>query len=239
MNEVCTFTGALGLAQHWIDRRLDPKGQRWVSACLLARVNFHDQAEAISLRGLAPELTVNTDEQEIYTVEEGAFFGNLSTDDEGPIDWNACRGEGQASGEFGGLALRDCTEEDPGNPGKTFCGFKLCRRLQRLHHGLPLPIRVQELRSGGRDLRRLSPRRRRRSLAEPAHLPGDHHQLRHRRVTTEGSGMILSANLATQRIAADPASNATYCFLNRVIMFQVPAQPFGMTNVSPGANSSR
>jgi hypothetical protein len=40
-----------------------------------------------------------------------------------PIDWNACRGEGQASGEFGGLALRDCTEEDPGNPGKTFCGF--------------------------------------------------------------------------------------------------------------------
>jgi len=83
VNEVCTFTGALGLAQHWIDRRLDPKGQRWVSACLLARVNFHDQAEAISLRGLAPELTVNTDEQEIYTVEEGAFFGNLSTDDEG------------------------------------------------------------------------------------------------------------------------------------------------------------
>ena len=37
VNEVCTFTGALGLAQHWIDRRLDPKGQRWVSACLLAR----------------------------------------------------------------------------------------------------------------------------------------------------------------------------------------------------------
>src|SRR6185436_7632546 len=59
----CTFHGALGLAQHWIDRRLDPKGQRWVSACLFARVNFHETAEAISLRGLAPELTLNGDEQ--------------------------------------------------------------------------------------------------------------------------------------------------------------------------------
>ena len=239
VNEVCTFTGALGLAQHWIDRRLDPKGQRWVSACLLARVNFHDQAEAISLRGLAPELTVSTDEQEIYTVEEEAFFGNLFTDDEGPIDWNACRGEGQASGEFGGLALRDCTEEDPGNPGKTFCGFNYAGDCRDYTPDFPSPYACKSFRSGGRDLRRLSPRRKRRSLAEPAHLPGDHHQLGHRRVTTEGSGMILSANLATQRIAADPASNATYCFLNRVVMFQVPAQPFGMTNVSPGANSSR
>src|SRR5262245_22499660 len=50
VNEVCTFSGGLGLAQHWIDRRLDPKGQRWVTACLLARVNFHEEAEARSHR---------------------------------------------------------------------------------------------------------------------------------------------------------------------------------------------
>ena len=68
VNEVCTLQGSPGLAQHWIDRRLDPKGQRWVTACLLARVNFHEEAEAISLRGLAPELTVSTDE-----AEEGTY----------------------------------------------------------------------------------------------------------------------------------------------------------------------
>ena len=123
VNERCTFTGGLGLAQHWIDRRLDPKGQRWVSACLLARVNLFDTTEAISLRGLAPELTVGVDEAEQYRREEGAFFGNIFTDDDGPIDWNACRGRDQAAGEEGGLNLRDCTEPDPADPAHTLCGF--------------------------------------------------------------------------------------------------------------------
>src|SRR5215470_2021862 len=29
-NGRCSFPGSLGLAEHWIDRRLSPKGQRWV-----------------------------------------------------------------------------------------------------------------------------------------------------------------------------------------------------------------
>jgi hypothetical protein len=119
----CVFSGSLGLAPYWVDRPLPPKGQRWVTACLLARVNLHDTTEAISLRGVAPELTVSVDEAELYNVEEGAFFGNLFADGD-EIDWNACRGEGQASGEFGGLNLRDCAEEDPSNRGFTYCGFK-------------------------------------------------------------------------------------------------------------------
>lgn len=120
----CTFPGSLGLAAYWADRKLDPKGQRWITACLLARVNAFVTTEAISLRGLAPDLTVGVDEAELFSVEEGAFFGNLFTDDEGPLDWNACRGEGEVSDEGGGLALRDCAEEDPANPGYTYCGFK-------------------------------------------------------------------------------------------------------------------
>lgn len=123
VNERCTFTGGLGLAPYWSDRKLDPKGQRWVSACLFARVNLHETAEAISLRGLAPELAVGADEAELFVVEEGAFFGNIFTDDDGPIDWNACRGRDQAAGEFGGLFLRDCTEPDPADPAHTLCGF--------------------------------------------------------------------------------------------------------------------
>jgi hypothetical protein len=120
----CVFPGSLGLAEYWLTRRLDSKGQRWISACLLARVNNHDTAESISLRGVAPSLTVGEDEAALYDVEEGAFFGNIFVDPDAPLDMNACRGEGQASGEFGGLVLRDCTEPDPLNPGYTMCGFK-------------------------------------------------------------------------------------------------------------------
>ncbi len=121
--ERCTFAGALGLAQDWIDHKLASKDERWISACMFARVNANDTAEAISLRGHHPSLTVSLDEAELYTVIEGAFYGNLFTHEDDPIDWNACIGTGQASGELGGLVLRDCTESDPDNPGKTYCGF--------------------------------------------------------------------------------------------------------------------
>jgi len=126
-SEHCIFSGALGLAEYWIDHKLAPKEQRWVSACLFARVSNYDTTEAISMRGPHDSLTVSVDEAELYDVAEGAFYGNIFTDfpdANAPIDWNACRGEGQASGEFGGLVLRDCAEEDPANPGFTYCGFK-------------------------------------------------------------------------------------------------------------------
>jgi hypothetical protein len=106
----CTFDGALGVAPDWLSHKLTHKGQEWVSACVFARCNAHDTSEAISLRGKADALAVSDDEAALYTVEEGAFYGNLFTDDDEPIAWYACEGEGQASGEFGGLVVRDCTE---------------------------------------------------------------------------------------------------------------------------------
>ncbi len=121
-NGNCSFPGGIGLAEYWVDHKLDPKGQRWVSACLFARVNAHDTAEPISMRGPHDALTVSPDEALQFPIQEGAFYGNLFTGDD-PIDWNACRGEGQAAGEFDGLVDRDCTEPDPLNPGKTQCGF--------------------------------------------------------------------------------------------------------------------
>ena len=121
-NGECDFPGSIGLAEYWVDHKLDAKGQGWVSACMFARVNAHDTAEPISLRGPHDALTVSPDEATQFSIQEGAFFGNLFTGDN-PIDWNACRGEGQAAGEFDGLVDRDCTEPDPANPGKTQCGF--------------------------------------------------------------------------------------------------------------------
>jgi hypothetical protein len=119
----CSFYGAIGLAEDWIDHRLASKDERWMSACMFARVNANDTAEAVSLRGTHPRLATSQDEAELYTVVEGAFFGNLFTHEDDPIEWIACRGEGQAQGEFGGLTLRDCAEEDPAHPGTTYCQF--------------------------------------------------------------------------------------------------------------------
>lgn len=120
---LCVFPGGIGLAEYWSDHRLDPKGQRWVSACMFARVNAHNTAELISMRGPHDALTVSPSENALFPIQEGAFYGNLFTGENNPIDWNACRGEGQAQGEFDGLVDRDCAEPDPANPGKTQCGF--------------------------------------------------------------------------------------------------------------------
>ena len=75
----CTFPGSLGLAPDWVDHKLSSKDERWVSACMLARVNLFITTEAISLRGNHPGLAVSIDEVEIYNVAEGAFYGNIFT----------------------------------------------------------------------------------------------------------------------------------------------------------------
>jgi hypothetical protein len=118
------FTGEMNLAPQWLLLPLDPSGERWVSACIFAKVNARDVALPISFRGPHPELAVSPDESVTWAVEEGAFFGNMFGPLNQPIQWFACRGEGQAAGEFGGLVERDCTEPDPAQPGFTQCGFR-------------------------------------------------------------------------------------------------------------------
>jgi hypothetical protein len=121
----CSFPGSLGLAEHWIDRKLDTKGQRWVTACLLARVNHFRVTESISLGGVAPQLSVTPEEAATYTLQEGAFYGNIFADADAPLDWNACRGKDKAAGDTGVLAMRACAAPDPNDPGRTVCGFSM------------------------------------------------------------------------------------------------------------------
>jgi hypothetical protein len=117
------FFGELGLAEEWIHRRLNQTGRGWVSACVFARANIHSVALPLSVRGPHPGLSTSADEREGWTLEEGAFYGELFTPGNEPINWIACRGRDQAAGEIGGLSERDCAEPDPMNPGKTICGF--------------------------------------------------------------------------------------------------------------------
>jgi hypothetical protein len=117
------FPGEMGLALGWIAGPLDLAGQGWVSACMLARINANDIAFPISMRGPNPALGLVSGEREVWSVEEGAFFGNLFGPLNESIQWYACRGAGQAAGETGGLTQRDCAEPDPAAPGLTQCGF--------------------------------------------------------------------------------------------------------------------
>jgi hypothetical protein len=118
----CTFTGLLDLAPQWIDHKLSSDGQAWISSCLLARVNANQISEEISLRGSNSALAVTPAEAQLYTVQEGAFYGDVFTYPK-PIVWIACEGAGQINGTFGGLVDRKCARPDPANPGKTICGF--------------------------------------------------------------------------------------------------------------------
>jgi hypothetical protein len=130
----CVYPGGVGLAPEWTTHKLKPQAQGWVSACLFARSNLFDIGVGISMRGRHPALEVGVSEQQDYTLQEGAFYGNVftgidkKTGEPNEIEWFACQGLDEyrvATGELpdaGGLALRDCTEQD-GTTGKTKCGF--------------------------------------------------------------------------------------------------------------------
>jgi hypothetical protein len=118
------FPGDLGLVPDWLVQPLSLDGQRWVSACLFARINQHDVVIPISLRGPNPALATDFDERQAFSLEEGGFFGNFFTPKDDPIQAYACRGAAQAVGESGGLSSRDCAEPDPDAPGLTLCGFQ-------------------------------------------------------------------------------------------------------------------
>jgi hypothetical protein len=118
------FAGDAGLAPQWLFGGLDESSQRWVSACMLARVNGNDLMIPISMRGPSAALASSGDERATWTLEEGAFFGNVFTPVGAPIQWFACRGRDKAAaGNVGNLADRTCAAPDPANPGFTLCGF--------------------------------------------------------------------------------------------------------------------
>lgn len=75
-----TYRGLLGLAPAWATGPLNAtSSQRWVSACLAARVNKYGVAVDISLHGAADGLGTTADEGAAYPMLEGAFWGNLFT----------------------------------------------------------------------------------------------------------------------------------------------------------------
>ena len=74
-----TYPGELGLAAPWgaPNGTCNTTCQQWVSACVMARVDYLGVKVQISVRGDTPALTATRTEQNTYTVREGTYFGNI------------------------------------------------------------------------------------------------------------------------------------------------------------------
>jgi hypothetical protein len=75
--EILRYQGSLGLAPEWRTSSLSEPSQRWMSACLLSHVNAMGAHVQISVRGDRPSLEPTDQEAKEYRIEEGAFYGNL------------------------------------------------------------------------------------------------------------------------------------------------------------------
>jgi hypothetical protein len=74
-----TFPGELGLAPDWGKKNgsCDGECQRWVSACVLARVDAAGVKRMISIRGDNKALKPDAQELRTYTDREATYYGNV------------------------------------------------------------------------------------------------------------------------------------------------------------------
>lgn len=113
------FAGQVGLAPKWTERGMKDSERRWVSACLLARVNLFGVSVQLSLRGTTGALTTPNTERTGYTLLEGAFYGDVFSTTQ---VMDACTSRLKATApQISTMPLRECTVPD--GTGLTRCGF--------------------------------------------------------------------------------------------------------------------
>jgi hypothetical protein len=102
-----SFQGQLGLAKHWGDANGSccASCQSWVSACVLARLDFLGQHVEISVRGNNPHLHSCDAERDTFTEREATYYGNIFTS---PQQRYACLSPGQT------VISRVCGANDTG-----------------------------------------------------------------------------------------------------------------------------
>jgi hypothetical protein len=74
-----SFPGELGLTPKWgiPGGTCGETCQRWVSACVLARIDYLGEKVNISLRGPHANLATTPAEAAAYTLREGVYYGNI------------------------------------------------------------------------------------------------------------------------------------------------------------------
>jgi hypothetical protein len=113
-----TYPGLLGMEPQWGERggSCDESCQRWVTGCVLARVDYLGVERMISLRGDNDGLDTSKKEQREYPVREATYFGNVFAPGQ-PIF--ACLSPGQKQDErVCGPSIEDCPMEVVGSCAK-------------------------------------------------------------------------------------------------------------------------
>jgi hypothetical protein len=111
--QTITYLGNIGLADGWTSAALTSTQQQEVTACLTGHVNSAGANITISLRGAPSQLTCTSPELTGYTLQEGAYFGNVF-DSTGLY---VCKGTGTST-----LSGRNCTYANTIG-ARTACGF--------------------------------------------------------------------------------------------------------------------
>jgi len=104
-----TFGGGVGLSPSILTDPPSTEQAQWLSACLMARVNYFGEHVLISLRGSS--ITTTPAEEAQYDVFEGAFFGNVFSNIQQKY---TCQGvpKSLALQESPDRHLRVCTDND-------------------------------------------------------------------------------------------------------------------------------
>ena len=136
-----TFPGELGLAPQWgfPHGSCDGSCQRWVSACVLSRVDAAGVHRDISVRGLNPALRPSWTELIQYQRREATYFGNLFVAGQPRF---VCLSPGQTQDERAcGPSLADCPMTVVGSCDQDcifqgpYGDFELCSDAGRSHSG--------------------------------------------------------------------------------------------------------
>jgi hypothetical protein len=106
-----SFDGAIGLAPEWLSQSCGPSCQRWVSACVLARMNHLGQTRQISIRGEHKALAVEAHEVQEYTQREAAYYGNLFGGGGEPKAYACLPNSARSIDRVCGASLADCPME--------------------------------------------------------------------------------------------------------------------------------
>ena len=71
------YKGRIGLASHWRYQALSSDEQRWVTACMLQRLNKFGTKINILLEGNDPAIAPDIVSQSLYPVPESSMWGNM------------------------------------------------------------------------------------------------------------------------------------------------------------------
>jgi hypothetical protein len=135
------FAGSIGLAADWgrPGGACDRSCQRWVSACVLARVDAAGVERLISIRGDHPALRPVPHELRDYRVREATYYGNIFADRQPRY---LCLSPGEISdARVCGPSLADCPMtvvgscDDACDDRGAFGTFSDCRTTSRGRRG--------------------------------------------------------------------------------------------------------